>query len=279
MWSVERPQLDAQTVYAQCISRVRLIELRNRLIAITPDVVSAADDYEIHAEVASLHALIPTNGVNGVVTTEEMLAVYDQRMAGKTGPGRVFYDQLKMLPAGDRCPFCDQRNVSTLDHFLPKARFPVLAVTPDNLVGACMECNKGKTTFVPNAPEAVYIHPYFDDLGDATWLTAAVIEQDPCGFTFSVFRPAHWDDLTHARVQNQFQALALGRLYATEAARELANIRYNLEMHYDVTGAVGVRDELKRQWNSRRANRTNSWQTAFYRAVSESDWFCGGGYA
>ena len=42
-----------------------------------------------------------------------------KRMAGKNGPGRHFYNAIKLLPKQGICPFCDHRPVSTLDHLLP----------------------------------------------------------------------------------------------------------------------------------------------------------------
>ena len=93
----------------------------------------------------------------GSVTTDEMVSVYDQRMAGKKGPGRHVYDAIKLLPKQGICPFCDHRPVSTLDHLLPKRLFPALAVTPDNLVGACADCNKTKLAFAPAAAEEVFL--------------------------------------------------------------------------------------------------------------------------
>lgn len=131
---------------------------------------------------------------------------------------------------------------------------------------------------MPVAAELVGLHPYFDDITRSTWLHAEIVERSPCAFVFSVTRPEDWDDLTMARASNQFSLLKLGKLYSIEAARELANIRFNLQMHRNSRGTVGVRDELLRQWQSRRNNKRNSWQTALYRAMSRSDWFCNGGF-
>ena len=52
-----------------------------------------------------------------------------------------------------------------------------------------------------------------------------------------------------------------------------------LRQDFDNGGAAAVRVELEYQWESRQANRVNSWQTATYEALAESDWFCDGGFA
>jgi hypothetical protein len=149
MWTVERPSFDAAETFKTCISRIGDPAFRQRLMTVVPDIEAAADDYELKADGRTLNLISTSNSVGGIVTRDEMIKVYDQRMAGRKGPGRAIYDQIKLLPKGDRCPFCDQRNVSTLDHVLPKTLYPSLAVAPLNLVGMCMECNKAKLSLAP----------------------------------------------------------------------------------------------------------------------------------
>jgi hypothetical protein len=59
----------------------------------------------------------------------------------------------------------------------------------------------------------------------------------------------------------------------------MANIRFDLQTHFDAGGPEAVRAELLRQWRSRRANQLNAWQTASYEALGHNDWFCDGGFA
>jgi len=270
--------MDALETYQMCISRVKNLNLRARLSAIEPSVEAAAIDYEAHAIAASLNQ-IHTADMVGAVTADELVTVYDQRMAAKTGPGRPIYDQIKMLPVGDRCPFCDQRNVSTLDHVLPKSLYPALAVAPDNLVGACMECNKTKSDIEPASASDVVLHPYFDNITAVHWLRAEVVQQVPCAVVFWVDAVAAWSPGTLLRVQNHFALFGLGELYSAEAAREIAGIRYNLQEHFDANGPVAVREELVRQRDSRLAYRLNAWQSALYGALAGSQWFYSGGFA
>ena len=200
-------------------------------------------------------------------------------MVGKKGPGRTIYDQIKLLPEGDRCPLCDQRNVSTLDHILPKTLYPALAVAPDNLVGACFECNKAKLATAPVTPQDTLLHPYFDDVSHEQWLKAGIVPQAPPAVIFRVEAPHSWPaDLTIS-VRHQFDIFGLPSLYSSEAAREISNIRHNLQTHFDAGGTGAVQNELMRQWYSRRANRLNSWQTATYEALAHDAWFCDGGFA
>jgi hypothetical protein len=279
MWSVDRPQFQAGETLAACISRVKDIGLKRRLEHIAPHVETEAADYADRARAGELHLVAQTADVAGMVTTDEMVDVYDQRMAGKKGPGRHVYDAIKLLPRHGICPFCDHRPVSTLDHLLPKRLFPAIAVAPDNLVGACADCNKLKLSFAPSAPEEVLIHPYFDDVEAERWLAAQVVEGPVAAVVFRTRAVAAWPDLLNGRVRRQFRMLGLGPLYGAQAAREISGQAQLLGNIYESRGANGVREELTRQAESREVVRLNSWQAVAYRALSECDWFCQGGFA
>ena len=210
--------------------------------------------------------------------SKEMEKVYTQRMAKTGAPGRYVYDEIFASSPHGRCPLCAQRSVATLDHHLPKAHFPALAVAPLNLVSACSDCNKAKLSSVPTRAEDVSLHPYYDDLGDQVWLAAEVVEKRPTALRFYVVEPAVWDPVLAARVRKHFRSLGLAALYASQSAEELVNIRYQLTTLRASDPAAGVRDELARRAKSCAVGRPNGWRAAAYRAWQASDWFCGGGF-
>ena len=109
-------------------------------------------------------------------------------------------------------------------------------------------------------------------------MTATVIELRPTALRFQVRRSGTWDDTLFARVNNHFRTLGLAALFASEAAEELLHIRHQLEILYDADPENGVRAELERRAASCAAARSNGWRSAAYRAWSESDWFCAGGF-
>ena len=278
MWSLERPAHSARSTFTTCISRVRNPGLAERLTAATPTIVAASEQFDRAARHARLHEIAAHNKVDPDVTVGEMEKVYTQRMAKSGAPGRDIYDEIFASSPTGRCPLCMQRSVATLDHHLPKAHFPALAVAPLNLIPACSDCNKAKLDVIPTIAEEVPLHPYYDKLGDEIWLNAVVIERRPTALRFIVTRPAGWTDMFSTRVDNHFRLLGLGALFASEAAEELLNIRHQLSMLGDAYSKDGVRDELERRAASCAAVRPNGWRTAAYRAWFASDWFCNGGF-
>lgn len=191
MLKLDPPAYSAKDTFASCISRVRVPALKARLTAATQAIVDASDSYEVAGRAQALHQIVREPLVNASVTTAEMEAVYTGRMAKQTGPGRVVYDDIFAAAKG-RCPLCAHRTVTTLDHHLPKALYPALAVAPLNLVPSCSDCNKAKLARFPHAAEDVSIHPYFDDVGDERWLFAEVVEVAPATLRFWVEPPVTW---------------------------------------------------------------------------------------
>ncbi|ARC37689.1 hypothetical protein A6J80_16120 [Paracoccus yeei] len=254
--------------------------LKARLKAAKQTIVDDSNAFEARASIAELHLVPQGVGVAGQVTTAEMVALYDGRLASKAGPGRSIYSAIQLLPEDGRCPYCDHRDVSTLDHVLPKTLFPSLAVTPLNLVGSCKDCNKAKLAAAPTNSSDAVLHPYFEDISSKVWLRAKVVEQTICAVVFHVKAQSKWSDDLNERLRKQFETLGLARLYTQQAAREMSGIRRNLVRVYNAGGggAAAVKRELKYQWESWSEESSNSWKSALYNALHKNAWFCDGGF-
>jgi hypothetical protein len=279
MRNVACPTQSVGDVYAICISRVRNKELRGRLRSVAPKVIAAATSYTTDAATASLHTYPRSNTVGGIVTGKEMIANYTTRMAVKSQPGRGVYDSLISGAPHGRCPLCGVGQVSTLDHHLPKTKYPVLSVTPVNLVPACTWCQTAKKEAYPVVAEDQTLHPYFDNFENERWLGAVVEPTSPATFCFKVVPPNGWSALSVTRLRHHLQVFNLDLLFASNAASELVNIRFALSELQAAGGAAAVQEHLHLEAESREHAFRNSWQTAMYRAAETSDWFCSGGFA
>ena len=278
MISLEKPDISAEGTFKACIDRIRNPDLRDRLAGVTPLVVIASADFDIAAQANTLHLIAAADNVGGTVSEEEMGNVYNYRMVRSGSPGRTIYDQIYTSAPQGRCPLCAHRGVATLDHHLPKSRHPALAVAPLNLVPACSNCNHAKLALNPDVPEEAPLHPYYDAIDHETWLTAEVLHQQPAALHFRALPPHHWSDVLKARVLNHFKILRLASLYASEAAEELLNIRYELQQILAGAGAAAVQEHLSDRADSCRVARRNGWRTIAYTTWSNSDWFCAGGF-
>ena len=279
MWRLPMPARSARESFRACVGGVKDKALAARLSAIENAVERSSDAYGKAAAEGRLHDVLPETSVDGVVTAAEMSGLYSGRMARRGSPGRFIYDELLKAARHGRCPLCGQRTVSTLDHNLPKSRYPGIAVTPTNLVPACVECNRAKGSHAPGSPAEGTVHPYFDSVDEVVWLRARVVVGSPAAVTFAAVTPEEWDPALASRVKYHFGLLNLSTLYCSHAAEELTNITHQLSRLYEGAGERGVREELDGRARSYGHVRANSWQVAMYRALAESDWFCGGGFA
>lgn len=278
MIKLEPPDLLPADVFESCISRIRDQDLKKRMESISPLVVAASAEFDQLAAATRLHEFDREAVVGGVVTTDEMTKIYTQRMAKKAAPGRDAYDVLFNSAPNGKCPLCGHRAVSTLDHHLPKAHYPVLAVVPLNLVPACGDCNKSKLAALPATANEETLHPYYDDIEGDRWLFAEVVEGSDGALRFQVQAPPNWSVVLADRVALHFRTLGLAQLYAAESADELLNIRAQLKTIHAAGGPALVEAELLQRAASCRQARMNGWRTAAYEAFANNAWFCHGGF-
>lgn len=285
MRAITRPNFNFSEIYDACANSIEDPFLRGRITSVKPTVVSAAVEYEQKANVSRLFE-IPSNNqqndevVTGLVTKKEFKDLYSQHMVGQRKPARATYDQLLALAPLGKCPFCTIGDASTLDHYLPKDKFPLASIFPLNLVPSCKDCNTGKRAGFAVTIEEQSLHPYFDDLKFISnqWLYASVVETSPAIVRFYAAPPAIWDDISKQRIITHFESFKLASRFSKQAANELPVLSHLLNPHYSASGVLGVRGELLHRANSYANVHVNSWQTAMYQALAASTWYCDGGF-
>jgi hypothetical protein len=279
MWTVPRPSRSAVETYALCISKYdRSNPARPRLRSAVGVIEDASARFVSAAEQNRLWGLEEGDFQVAGITADEMESVYD-RMVDKRHPARMIYDEI--LTSAEFCPSCGHYKPRTLDHFLPKRRFPALAVDPANLVPACRDCNFVKLSSAATSPESEGFHPYFNSLPNRLWLIGHVLETAPATVEYFVEPPDcdDWDPTLLARVKNHFLMFGLADVYASQAGTLVSGIRKYLDSNlYSVGGPEVVRSYLADMAESYSGPSVNTWQSAAYAALSRSDWYCDGGF-
>lgn len=278
MLKITKPTITAADVYSDCVNVFRDLELKARLTACGHLINEAEEEFERKITTGQIFTIIREKTVNQNVKVDELKKVYTDQMVGNPA-GRVYYDIIFQSAKHGLCPLCAHRDVTTLDHYLPKACYPRLSIVPINLVPACDACNKGKLKSYPTTAEEETIHPYFDDIENVTWLSATVNRTNPVSINYFVERAAEWSDLLFDRVKGHFESFKLKKLYSTQAGRELPSRKLQIINTFDSgAGIAGVRKLLTDEGISRAESNPNSWQTVLYRTLSTDDWFCSGGF-
>lgn len=287
MRKLAKPTNNAKTVFLDCVAGYTDPDLHRRLTDCADLIENASENFDKQIQVNKLYTLVKNKSTkatkllrlfNGSVTINEMKDVYSDQFVPAGSPGRDIYDKILFNVPNQKCPYCFHRNVTTVDHYLPKAYYPLLAVAPFNLVPSCKDCNMGKQGDTPGSEVEEVLHPYYDDVEDQLWLKAQLIRTSPVTVNFFVEAPHSWNEILKERVKHHFSAFELNSLYGIEAASELIQIKHQLQDQFDQGGAAYVKDHLQRQARSRQSAFVNSWQTALYTAISNDDWFCNGGF-
>jgi len=272
------PVFSAALTVESCAVGISNPERAQALRDALPVIQASEVEYRELGPSARLFEIAESNTVTPQLSADLMGTIYKSNFARKGAPSRALYEEIRMAPEFGICPLCAQRIVSTVDHYLPQSRHPKLNLTPVNLIPACSDCNKRKLAGVATRAEEQTLHPYYDDLGNERWLVVEIQASSPPTITFAIRPPRAWSAVLAARAQHHFRVMGISELYVAQAASEMADISYALENVGASAGSNGVRQHLDEQFQSRCARDANSWRTALYEGLRDSDWFCNEGY-
>lgn len=278
MLRVPRPSITRMDVASSCISQVQDLGLRQEYMGIRSYLVDCAVAYAEAAANCTLYSFPRVDKIGNVIDKKHMSQLY-QRLVTPSGNSRKKYDMLIASAPNGRCPLCTIGTATSLDHHLPKSEFSQLAVTPDNLVPACDDCQGLKLSKYPTSAETQTLHPYFDDFESEGWLAARIVESKPASAVFFVRAPATWPAVRVDRATHHLEMFGLNKLFGAHAANELVNVRHRLNGLLASGGISAVKLHLEGEAASRRAASLNSWQTAMYDACVASVWYYQGGFA
>jgi hypothetical protein len=278
MLKIPKPTLLTATVYADCISSTQNAIKKARLAACAPLILQAETELDNKVTKGLVYTIARETLVNRNVTVDELKYVYTVQMVAHPD-GRVHYDKLLLSAPYNLCPLCGHRDVDTLDHYLPKAKYPRLSIVPINLIPSCTVCNKGKLMDYPTTAEDETLHPYYDDIETVQWLKMHVLQTNPVSVAFYVEKHVGWSKLLSDRVEGHFKSFGLKRLYGIQAGRELAGMKRQLTGIYGKrSNHSGVKKFLLETAKSKSEVYLNLWQAVLYRELAADPWFCGGGF-
>ncbi len=247
----------------------------------TEEIINHSADYIIKAAVPALHQCSAiTQGsrtrVIGDCTKNDFNRLYRDYFSKLGRPARLIYDELK-ASSNDICPSCGFGFVESLDHYLPKANYPIFSVLPQNLIPACQTCNKKKGSPLFYQELDLALHPYFDDekFYKEIWVTAKVNKTSPVTIKFLVSPPDNWNEIDKGRVQSHFKLFGLEKSFSVRASSEVTTAVAMLRSLKNLGEVKDTSSFLLSIANSE--GIPNSWKAVMYRALANDEWFCNGG--
>jgi 5-methylcytosine-specific restriction endonuclease McrA len=276
------PNLITSEVYLACVSGTNNANLNQTYVNTREDFCTNADLYRQRAMTHSLFQFVASEWGKddqvciGQLTKGNLKELYNNGLVNSK-EGRPYYDLLLATAHLGKCTYCQFGQAESLDHFLPKARYPSLSIVPDNLVPSCLRCNTEKGSGVVTE-EGELSHPYFEDIRIVTkvWLHAEITQTSPVTSKFAAVCPLDWPDELSRRVSNYFRDLKLSKRYSIEAASELVSISAYLA---DLSSSALRMDHLNRVAIQERQLSPNGWKAALYNALAASNWYGEIGFA
>ena len=209
------------------------------------------------------------------VNKGDLVDLYKNTFSKKGTTSRSIYNKIK-LSSNEKCAICLVGEAETLDHYLPKARYPAFSVDPQNLIPACTKCNKGKGASLLTTKEDHVLHPYFSPSMFYTdpWLKAEIVESTPVQVRFFVDPPNTWNVDEVAILETYFEEFYLADKFAlfvtSTVVTEIDTVDLSLN-RYELSV-----ESIQEDFEYKAINRPsiNSPIAAMYRAMSQSRWFC-----
>lgn len=213
--------------------------------------------------------------VAGELSKGDLVDLYDQGVIKSIGRPREIYDRI-LAGARGSCPYCAGIGSSrTLDHYLPKSKFPAFSVHPLNLVPACRDCNTDAGAGFPMLPNEQLIHPYLDldFFFLERWVHAEVVRCEPIVIRFFAKPPIHWSRTDKARAKQHFGGCNLRDRFSSQVAGELSPLILQRKSTLSVFSSAQFKDHLRVAAEDGNL-LLNGWKRTMYLALCESVWFC-----
>ena len=192
-----------------------------------------------------------------------LLNLYKNQLSNPKSSKKRYYDEIVKLAKNGKCPYCSINPVfsgnATLDHFLPKTKFPELAVSFINLVPCCSDCNNHKKEFSPENNIQQFIQPYFDDISSKRWLYVE-FDSNYSQLSYIIKNENGLNDILIERIKFQFTKLKIYEKYQIQAVDELREKLNIIEYgHSDINSLI---ETFKDCYNG--INILNSWKKALF---------------
>lgn len=279
MRKLPHPSISCLDSYNICIGGISDISKRGHYEACVFNFLAASAIYYHRAKLGKLYTLKPLQSnkenqvITGELTKDDLTYLYEYYMVNSSKAARnLIYN--KLLASSPKCPFCGEIGHSTtLDHYLPKAFFPIFSVLPVNLIPSCKDCNLGKGASFTQEKEKQILHPYFDesDFFEEKWVFATINNNRE--LVFFVKAPHNWPTHKIERAKNHFKDFKLAKRYHIEAAVELTGVIYMRQGYMKKLPSEDFRNYLLSQANTN-AYFINHWKRVLYQCLADDDWFC-----
>lgn len=177
-------------------------------------------------------------------------------------------------PYVSNCPHCSFESApNTIDHYMPKEKYPEFSILPINLIPMCFDCNNIKGTDWLIGGSRAAINYYFDDFGEHRMLYGE-LKKNGDDF-FAEFRLEKSEDILDYEfdiVKNHFKTYNLLERYMKSAATVISFVATSIESN-DLTKEIHIINLKSNIKTNDIIFGKNYWKTSVLEAICNNDEF------
>lgn len=203
------------------------------LDAIETTMENCYNDYDNAVNSASVHNLDPHGFVAPEKGNLKKLYKSDCDIAKKIRLHHSTFTSNTRRIYNNKCPYCTVSEPDTIEHILPKDKYPEFAVHLYNLIPCCSKCNRHKSEAVrDSAGLPLTINFYYHDPECCQFLeTECIIDTNGFpSFQYRLTFPANTDPVLAAIITNHFNRLHLIERYNEEAIKSYTEVEATIKV-------------------------------------------------
>ncbi|KYH13874.1 hypothetical protein [Staphylococcus kloosii] len=281
MIKIEKPNINVKKLFNDCIYNLKR---ENEQLLIKHSLNELENIYKKYDKYATDNDLHKFDMRIDEETENIVEKLYKNKLVNPKEKARLYYDQIINYQKSEQvsspikfndefriCPICQTSEVDNLDHYLPKAIYPVLSLNPINLIPICSKCNRNKIDYIPKSKCDNLIHLYFDDLENLNWLSMEITNINPLSFTYYIDKLAFEDPILYERTKRTFEVFGIGKTYEILATIEIEDQIDNI-IYFAKCSSKNEFQEYLLSFIKNYTNK-NIWKVALYNELSENDEF------
>lgn len=153
---------------------------KKRLEDLQEELEERFDEYSQKADSNKLHLLAEKWHYDKLATSSDGYFLYHQY---DNSNGSMSYLRTKMIEANNgeivlKCPICELRDTTDLDHYVPRQLFPEFSIHSSNLILTCHECNNKKLLLWCDNGKRLFFNAYYDTPTDEVLFDVTVKQEN-----------------------------------------------------------------------------------------------------
>lgn len=214
------------------------------LNAIEKQVQNCYNDYENAIKSDSVHNVSPHGFINPEKDILKNLYKSNCNVAKKVRERHNAFTNDKRQVYNNKCPYCTLSEPDTIEHILPKEKYPEFAIHLYNLIPCCSKCNRYKGEKIRDKAGIPYVlNFYYHNPEIFQFLEVdCVIDSDGYpSFKYKLAFPSNADSTMIAIIINHFNRLRLIERYNKEIVKS-----YNIiELIITAYGGKSLEERLQ----------------------------------